>query len=68
MPPGSFLRFPVALGDIYVDQSNPSAFWRVLQFGFQSLYDPELDEWMVMDTFHHQPGKVTLPGRCPPPP
>ena len=68
LPPGSFLRFPLALGDIYVDQSSPSTFWQVLQFGVQNLYDPELDEWMVMDTFHHQPGKVTLPGRCPPPP
>jgi hypothetical protein len=66
-PPGLFLRFPFALGDIYVDQKNPSTFWQVLQFGIQNLYDPELDEWLVMDTFKHKPGKVTLPRRCSPP-
>ncbi|MFN8113189.1 MAG: hypothetical protein U0R51_08310 [Solirubrobacterales bacterium] len=67
-PPGSFLRFPLALGDIYVDQDDPTIFWQVLQFGVQNLYDPELDEWMVMDTFNRQPGKVVLPARCPPSP
>jgi len=66
-PPGKFLRFPLALGDIYVDQRNRSTFWQVLQFGIQNLYDPELDEWLVMDTFEHKPGKVTLPRRCEPP-
>jgi hypothetical protein len=67
LPPGKFLRFPIALGDIYVDQNNRGTFWQVLQFGFQNLYDPELDEWAVMDTFQHKPGKVTLPQRCSPP-
>jgi hypothetical protein len=65
-PPGKFLRFPLALGDIYVDQDDRSTFWQVLQFGIQNLYDPELDEWLVMDTFKHKPGTVTLPRRCPP--
>lgn len=64
LPPGKFLRFPLALGDIYVDQKNRSTFWQVLQFGIQNLYDPELDEWLVMKTFEHRPGKVTLPRRC----
>ncbi len=63
-PPGKYLRFPLALGDIYVDQNNRSTFWQVLQFGVQNLYDPELDEWLVMDTFAHSPGTVTLPRRC----
>ncbi|WP_405779265.1 hypothetical protein [Streptomyces sp. NBC_00859] len=63
-PPGKFLRFPLALGDVYVDQDNRSTFWQVLQFGVQNLYDPELDEWLVMDTFGHRPGRVTLPRRC----
>ncbi|WP_406138566.1 hypothetical protein [Streptomyces sp. NBC_01089] len=63
-PPGKFLRFPLALGDIYVDQHNRGTFWQVLQFGIQNLYDPELDEWLVMNTFDHRPGKVTLPRRC----
>lgn len=67
LPPGKFLRLPLALGDIYVDQNNRSTFWQVLQFGVQNLYDPELDEWLVMDTFEHKPGKVTLPRRCDPP-
>ncbi len=67
LPPGKFLRFPLALGDIYVDQRNRGTFWQVLQFGIQNLYDPELDEWLVMDTFEHRPGRVTLPRRCRPP-
>ncbi len=67
LPPGKYLRFPLALGDIYVDQRNPSTFWQVLQFGVQNLYDPELDEWLMMDTFEHSPGRVALPSQCPPP-
>jgi hypothetical protein len=67
LPPGSFLRFPLALGDIYVDQRNRGTFWQVLQFGVQNLYDPEMDEWLRMQTFRHQPGVVRLPARCPAP-
>jgi hypothetical protein len=67
LPPGKFLRFPLALGDIYVDQHDRGTFWQVLQFGVQNLYDPELDEWLVMNTFEHGPGKVRLPARCPSP-
>ncbi len=47
LPPGNFLRFPLALGDIYVEQGDRGTFWQVLQFGVQNLYDPELDEWLV---------------------
>ncbi len=65
--PGEFFRFPIALGDVYVDQADPSQWWQVLQFGFQNLFDPELDEWFTMSTFSHQPGQVTLPARCSPP-
>jgi len=65
--PGKALRFPIALGDIYVDQKDPSQWWQVLQFGLQNLFDPQLDEWFTMTTFSHRPGKVTLPARCPPP-
>ncbi|MEU6170427.1 hypothetical protein ABZ832_00755 [Streptantibioticus parmotrematis] len=64
LPPGKYLRLPLALGDIYVDQNDRSTFWQVLQFGVQNLYDPELDEWLVMNTFDHEPGTVTLPRRC----
>ncbi|MGW3888825.1 hypothetical protein ACWD69_09060 [Micromonospora chokoriensis] len=65
--PGEFFRFPLALGDIYVDQHDPTRWWQVLQFGLQDLFDPELDEWFTMDTFDHRPGEVTLTDRCPPP-
>jgi hypothetical protein len=67
LPPGNFLRLPLALGDVYVDQDDRSTFWQVLQFGVQNLYDPQLDEWLVMNTFERKPGVVTLPRRCPPP-
>ncbi|MBE1604399.1 hypothetical protein [Actinopolymorpha pittospori] len=67
LPPGKFPRLPFALGDIYVDQKNPGTFWQVLQFGVQNLYDPQLDEWAVMNTFQHKPGTVTLPAQCQPP-
>lgn len=66
-PPGNFLRIGLALGDIYVDQGNRGRVWELLQFGVQNLYDPALDEWLRMDTFRHKPGRVGLPGRCPPP-
>ncbi len=67
LPSGSFFRLPFALGDVYVDQHNRGTFWQVLQFGVQNLYDPELDEWLRMDTFRHRAGTVRLPARCPPP-
>ncbi|WP_328792602.1 MULTISPECIES: hypothetical protein [unclassified Streptomyces] len=67
LPPGNYPRLPLALGDIYVDEHDRGTFWQVLQFGVQNLYDPELDEWLVMDTFEHRPGTVTLPQRCEPP-
>lgn len=65
--PGKAFRFPLALADIYVDQTDPSQWWQVLQFGLQNLYDPQLDEWFTMTTFSHRPGTVTLPRTCPPP-
>lgn len=64
LPPGKFLRLPIALADVYVDQGSPTTFRKVLHFGFQNVYDPELDEWFEMDTFQHKPGKVTLPQGC----
>jgi hypothetical protein len=68
LPPGQNFRIPIALGDIYVDQRDRNTFWRVLHFGFQNLFDPELDEWMAMRTFvPRRAGKVRLPKRCPPP-
>jgi hypothetical protein len=45
--------------------------WRVgvvlpelLQFGIQNLYDPQLDEWLRMDSFSREPGTVRPPARC----
>ncbi|KIF01406.1 hypothetical protein PL81_35780 [Streptomyces sp. RSD-27] len=67
LPPGNHPRLPLALGDVYVDENDRGTFWQVLQFGVQNLYDPALDEWLVMDTFEHRPGTVTLPPRCEPP-
>ena len=66
-PPGLFPRIPFAEADIYVDETNPGTIWRVLHFGFQNLYDPNLDEWINMHTFKHTPGGVTLPPTCQPP-
>lgn len=64
LPPGNFVRLPVTLGDIYVDRKNPAKIWKVLHFGVQNLYDPELDEWFKLNRFSHRPGKVTLPKGC----
>jgi hypothetical protein len=66
-PPGLFPRIPLAEADIYVDEGNPGTFWRVLHFGLQNLYDPNLDEWINMHTFKHTAGAVTLPPTCTPP-
>ena len=65
--PGLEPRLPIGIGDIYVDQSDPSQWWQVLHFGLQNIYDPQLDEWFTMTTFTHQPGTVTLPPTCRPP-
>ncbi len=67
LPPGNHLRFPIALADVYVGQGNRSRWWQLLQFGFQNLLDPELDEWGMLDRFRLEPAPVRLPNRCPPP-
>ena len=66
-PPGNHLRFPIALADVYVGQGNRSRWWQLLQFGVQNLFDPELDEWGMLDRFRLEPAPVSLPNRCPPP-
>jgi hypothetical protein len=65
--PGEFPRFPIGQADIYAQRGNPSRIWQVLHFGFQNLFDPDLDEWIRMRSFRHRPGEVELPSRCPPP-
>lgn len=63
-PPGAFFRLPFVLGDFYVDAMDPTTFWQVLHFGIQNLYDPQLDEWMIIQEFEHCPGKIKLPKVC----
>lgn len=58
------IRFPIAAGDFYVDQADSSKFWKVLHFGLQNLYDPALDEWIVLDRLENSPGNVRLPIQC----
>ncbi len=58
------LRVPLMAGDIYVDVDDPTVFWRVLHFGVQNLYDPNLDEWILIDQAEPVAGQVTLPEEC----
>ena len=58
------LRIPLMSGDIYVDRKDPTKFWQVLQFGIQNLYDPEQDEWIVINKIDEEAGAVTLPAEC----
>jgi len=64
LPPGFYPRLPILSADIYVDQKDSSKFWKVLHFGLQNLYDPNLDEWIVLNKFEHCPGEVELPAAC----
>jgi hypothetical protein len=63
-PPGFHLRIPITSADIYVDQADPSKFWKVLHFGLQNLYDPDLDEWIVLTEHEEGPGPIKLPAAC----
>ncbi len=58
------LRLPLMVGDIYVDAEDPTTWWRVLHFGLQNAYAPDLDEWILLDEFEHAPGEVSLPEEC----
>lgn len=58
------LRLPLMSGDIYVDIDDPTKIWQLLHFGVQNLYDPNLDEWIVIDDIDSAPGSVTLPAEC----
>lgn len=61
LPPGFYLRLPVLSADIYVDRRDRTVFWKVLHFGLQNIYAPNLDEWIVLDHFEHCSGEVILP-------
>lgn len=58
------LRLPLMAGDIYVDADDHGRFAKVLHFGLQNLYDPNLDEWIVIDHAEPTAGAVTLPPEC----
>ena len=60
------LRLPLMAADIYVDADDHSQFAKVLHFGVQNLYDPDLDEWMVIEHTETTPGTVELPNECAP--
>ena len=36
----------------------------MLQFGIQNLYDPDQDEWIVIDKINKRAGDVELPEEC----
>jgi len=65
--PGLAIRLPFGQADFYVARGDRTRIWQVLHFGLQNLFDPDLDEWIRMRSFHHRPGEVELPSRCPPP-
>lgn len=57
-PSGFYIRFPILLGDFFVDQNDSTKFWQVLHFGYQNIYDPQLDEWIRIDKFSDCPGEI----------
>lgn len=58
------LRIPLMAGDIYTDVDNPEQISQLLHFGLQNLYDPNLDEWIIIDQASEEPGEVLLPDEC----
>ena len=58
------VRIPLMAGDIYVDADDPSMLRQLLHFGLQNLYDPNLDEWILIDEHSDEPGEVILPRSC----
>lgn len=58
------LRLPLMAGDIYVDADDPSSLRQLLHFGLQNLYDPNLDEWIIIDETDDAAGEVSLPEEC----
>lgn len=64
LPPGNFIRFAISEADIYVDINDSSKIRKILHFGYQNLLDPQMDEWIIINKFCDQPGKVLLPECC----
>ncbi|AYV75319.1 MAG: hypothetical protein Terrestrivirus1_193 [Terrestrivirus sp.] len=57
-PSGFYLRFPIVLGDFFVDCSDSTKFLQILHFGYQNIYDPQLDEWIKIFEFSNCPGEI----------
>ena len=66
LPSGAYFRLPITCVDMYVDREDSSKFWKVLQFGLQNLYDPELNEYIVVDRMGDPTcvPKIKLPPAC----
>lgn len=64
LPPGFYPRLPFLSADIYVDQEDSSKIWKLLHFGLQNIYAPNLDEWIVIHKMDNCPGEVVLPRAC----
>lgn len=63
-PPGFYPRLPILSADIYVDRKDSTKFVKVLHFGLQNIYDPNLDEWIIINKTSDHPGKIVLPEPC----
>ncbi|HWL60291.1 MAG TPA: hypothetical protein VNQ48_05320 [Microbacteriaceae bacterium] len=63
-PDGAPLRLPVMAGDVYTDVDDSTRLRQLLHFGVQNLYDPDLDEWILIDEHEDAAGVVTLPAEC----
>ena len=61
LPSGNYFRVPILLGDFYVDPKDPTLFRQILHFGYHNLYDPELDEWIILDQFSRRGGRFVYP-------
>jgi hypothetical protein len=60
-PPGARIRFALAQADIFVQQGDSTKFRQILHFGYHNLYDPELDEWIIIDKFQKGGGEFVFP-------
>jgi hypothetical protein len=64
--PGAYPRLPITSADIYVERTDSTRFVKILHFGLQNLYDPNLDEWIILDNLEDCPGDICIPNICKP--
>jgi hypothetical protein len=62
--PGAYPRLPITSADIYVDRDDSTRIVKILHFGLQNLYDPNLDEWIIIDHHEDCPGEIIIPPMC----